>query len=209
MNADIAAITSGKLDPETKVPRLEARVPLTSLDDYEAFGELDSYQALGITAVPFGATSEGHAEGVVARDVGNQDGVILGARDKRCANVYANMKPGSTVVHSTETGAKAQVRCDPDGQVSVIVTDENGDTAVIFLDGKNNKFQVAAFGGWIEMSEENGIVFTAPGGKATITLKGEAITFSAKSVLLAGNTSTLPVLIGATNGVPTAAGVFA
>lgn len=208
---DIVALTSGQLDKDTNLPRLEARAPITSLDDYEPFGEIDAYMALGITALPSNSTDEGHAEGVLIRDVGNQDGVVVGARDDRCSSVYADLKPGSTVLHSTEPEAKAQVRCDPDGQVSQIVTDADGKTAAMLFDGKNNKFQVAAFGGWIEMSQEQGIVLIAPGASGPmITMKDGVITFYAKTVLLGGPASTQPVIIGSVPpGAPNVSGVMA
>lgn len=200
MRAEIVGLTSGKLATDTNLPKLEARAPLSNLDDdYEPFGELDGYQALGLTAMPFAADNDGYAEGVVLTDVGNTDGVVVGARDDRCAHVYANLKPGETVIHSTEPEAKSQVRCSPDGQVSIIVTDANGDTSAFLVDGKNVKVQIAIAEGLWEMSEENGLLMVAPGGKCSITMKDDTIMFVAKTVLLGGPSSLLNVLASASD----------
>ena len=171
---DICQINTSKLDADTKLPLIEASVPITGPEDYETFGEVASYQALGITSLPYPPSDQGHAEGVILRDVGALNGAIIGARDERCANVVATMKAGDTVLHSCDPKAKAQVRVHSNRQVALVTEGSDGKTMLQLLDGKNDKITITAFGGLIEMTPD-GISIVAPGSKASILMKGDQI----------------------------------
>lgn len=171
---DICRINTSKLDDENKVPVVQATVPITNDDDYESFGEVASFQTLGITSLPFAPTEDGAAEGIILRDVGNLNGAIVGTRDGRCANVVANMQPGDAVLHSCDPKAKAQVRVHANRQIALATEGTDGKTMLAMLDGKNDKITITAFGGIIEMTKD-GISIVAPGSKSSVLLNGDQI----------------------------------
>lgn len=189
---DVCRINTSTLDEDNKLPLIQATVPITSDDDYESFGEVASYQALGVTALPFAPTDAGAAEGVILRDVGNLNGAIIGARDERCAGVVSTMQPGDTVLHSCDPEAKAQVRVHANRQIAMVTEGSDGKTMVSMLDGKNDKITITAFGGIIEMTPD-GISIVAPGSKSSILLSGDQITLLGK-VQLGGIAPTHVVL---------------
>lgn len=190
---DIVWMGGAKLIEANGLPAIRCFVPITDPDnDVEEFGGLPSYQALGLTALPFPPDDDGHAEGVVLRDCGNRDGVLIGGRDPRAAKVYANLQPGDTALHACSPEAKAQVRCHANRQVALVTEDSNGDTVLQLLDGKNDKVQILAFGGVFEMTKD-GISIVAPGGKAGILIQGEQVRFVGK-VQLAGALPTHVIL---------------
>ena len=189
---DVCTINTSKL-AENKLPLIQATVPITSDEnDYESFGEVASYQALGVTALPAAPTSEGSAEGIILRDVGNFNGAIVGARDGRCSGVVASMQPGDTVLHSCDPQAKAQVRVHANRQIAMVTEGTDGKTMLQLLDGKNDKITITAFGGLIEMTPD-GISIVAPGSKASILLRGDQISLLGK-VQLGGNVPAQNVL---------------
>jgi hypothetical protein len=179
MNFDVCQINTSKLDEDTKLPLIQATVPITSDEDYETFGEVASYQALGITALPFPPTEDGYAEGVILRDVGALNGAVIGSRDERCAGVVATMRPGDAVLHSCDPEAKAQVRVHANRQIAMVTEGTDGKSMVSMLDGKNDKITITAFGGIIEMTPD-GISIVAPGSKASILMSGDQITLLGK-----------------------------
>lgn len=189
---DVCQINTAKLSDDTKVPLIQATVPITGPDDYETFGEVASYQALGITALPYAPTDDGHAEGIILRDVGNLNGAIVGARDSRCAGVVNTMQAGDTVLHSCDPKAKAQVRVHANRQIAMVTEGTDGKTMLQLLDGKNDKITITAFGGLIEMTPE-GISIVAPKSEASILLRGDQISLLGK-VQLGGNVPAQNVL---------------
>jgi len=189
---DVCQINTSKLSEDTKVPLIQASVPITGPDDYETFGEVASYQALGVTALPYAPTDDGHAEGIILRDVGNLNGAIVGARDGRCASVVNTMQAGDTVLHSCDPKAKAQVRVHANRQIAMVTEGTDGKTMLSLLDGKNDKITITAFGGLIEMTPE-GISIVAPGSKASILMNGDQISLLGK-VQLGGNVPAQNVL---------------
>jgi hypothetical protein len=180
---DIATLSVGYLHEETNIPIVEPFIPLTSDDDVEHFGDTPVFDALGISSVPFPPTDEGRAEGYIQRDVGGFDGVVVGARDVRCASVLAAMKPGDVVLHACSPDAKAQVRCLATRQVVLATEDPNGDTAVLMLDGATGKFQVAIKGGLLEISDDNGACLVAPDGGAITIKAGDFVTTCDKTTV--------------------------
>lgn len=208
MSFDICTINTSQL-AENKLPLITASVQITGdVDDNESFGEVASFQALGVTALPAAPTSAGSAEGIILRDVGNLNGAIVGARDGRCASVVAAMQPGDTVLHSCDPNAKAQVRVHANKQIALVTEGTDGKTMLQLLDGKNDKITITAFGGLIEMTPD-GISIVAPGSKASILLNGDQISLLGK-IQLGGNVPaqnvmcTLGTLLTAFKAAPTA-----
>jgi len=200
---EIVQLGEAKLDPESNLPTYAATLQLTKdEDDLEQFGAIDSYQALGVTALPYPKDSEGFAEAVVARNAGNTDGVIIGARDERCSEVYGKMVAGDSALHACDPDASAMVLCKgTDRQVIMMTKDTGGNNMVMLLDGLNDRVQITAFGGIIEMSEEKGIILTTPGGGASIQIKDETIMLVGKLVIGDPLTAVVP-LMQAAMGVP-------
>lgn len=183
MSYDVCTLGSGAIDETSGLTTVQATVPITGPDDVEQFGDVDMVSCLGVTSVPFPADDAGHAEGVIIRDVGNSEGIVVGARDERCSAVYGSLAGGDSTLHSTDPGAAAQVQAKATRQIVLITQGSNGKNAVIMIDGKNDKIQIAGFGGMIEMSEENGISLAAPGGDASIIIKNKTISLNGNVAL--------------------------
>ena len=188
---DIVTLDAPTLDPTTNLPLIRATVPLSAeagTTDVEEFGDVDSAMCLGVTALPYPADTTGHAEGVIARNAGNTDGLLVGGRDSRCAAVVGKLKPGDSALHSTDPSASAQVQCKATRNVAAMTKDSDGHTMLFTLDGKNDKIQIAAFGGIIQISKDQ-IVICEPSGKASIVMKDGCIALVGK-VILGGLTAT-------------------
>ena len=199
---DICTLNTAKLDEETSLPVVRATVEITGPDDVEEFGDVPSMQCLGVASLPFPADDDGKAQGVILRDIGNSNGIIVGAVDARCAPVVASMSDGDTVIHSVDPEAKAQLRCQGNRQVVLATEDTDGDTMVINLDGKNDRIQIIGFGGIIELSKENGIAMTAPDGETTLVIKDGKILLSASEVYLTNSALNAVATCATIGGVP-------
>jgi hypothetical protein len=170
---DIAQIREGSFSVDN-LPVYSCANQLTdNPDDVEQFGDCDVFMSLGLTAKPFPPTSgtdnDGAAEALILRDVGNTDGVVAGARDARSAFVYGGLNDGDTVVHSVEPDASAQLQCKANRQVALFTKDTEGNNIFVLVDGKNDKIQIPAFGGLIELTPST-LSLIAPGGKASIVM---------------------------------------
>lgn len=205
---DVCTLGSGEINEASGLVTVQAVNPITGDDDVEQFGDVDMMSCLGVTSLPFPADDTGHAEGVVLRDAGGTEGIIIGGRDERSSAVYGQLAGGDSVLHSTDPEAAAQVQAKATRQIVLITKTSNGKNAVIMIDGQDDKIQISAIGGMIELSEENGLVLVAPGGKSSIILKDGKIQFNAEQVFLGGQNSTAAPLIAATAGVPSVSGVF-
>jgi hypothetical protein len=199
---DIVQITHGDLSV-SNLPTYRAVNPLTAdPDDVEEFGDCDVFMGLGVTSRVWPRTDDGVAEGVLLRDCGNTDGVIVGARDDRCAFVYGALADGDTAIHSVEPDAAAQVQCKANRQVMMVTKDSEGNNALINLDGKNDKIQLAIAGAVIQISKDDGISIVAPGGGASIMLKDDTIMLVAQNVMLGGTVPVASVASWVSGGSP-------
>jgi hypothetical protein len=174
---DLAILGSAKLTEES-VPVWQASVEAANdNDDTDALGEIDVFQSLGVSSLPFPKDDRGSAQAIVARNVGGKNGVVIGARDKRCAKIVGNLKPGDTVLHSTDAQLAAQVQCKGEKRQVVCATKDTQDkTAAVVLDGLNDKYTVAVFGHLFEISRENGFSFVHESGNGiTIGPEGTRI----------------------------------
>ena len=161
--------------------RIQAFVPVgDETEDTEDLAELTLCQALGISSLPHGQTSDGAAEAVVVEGLGGRLGLILGALDTRSSAVVGTMEPGDTVMHSTGPDQVAQVRCqEKKRSASVIVKGSDGKHMLVILDGKNNKIQILGRGAAIEIDEGGDISLNGKGG-ASILIQGDSIALNGK-----------------------------
>jgi hypothetical protein len=206
--AELVDAGAAKLDPKTGALLVQCKGSTLSTDgDAPDYGDAPVFAALGIVAMPYPADDNGGAQFIVANDVTGLDGAVIGGRDTRTSKIVGNLKPGDTVVHSTGPKMAAQLQLKEDKRQAVLVSkDTRGQTMVAMLDGVNDKVQIAAFGGIIELSRENGIVLSH--GGAGLQIKDGVISQTG-TIVLGGRTPTLPVLAGASGpaGVATP-GVF-
>jgi len=202
---DIAKLDSGILADGTNLAAVQAVVPQDfEEEEVEQFGNIDVYQALGITSVPWPADEDGHAEGVIVRDIGGVDGVVVGARDERASSVYGSLQSGDTALHSTDPDASAQVQAKANRQVMLATKDTEGNNVIHVLDGKNDKIQIGAFGGLIEMTKD-GITLACPGGGCTIMMSGDTISLVG-TVMLGGTVPVASVASWVSGGIPSVPG---
>ncbi len=173
MEAEIAKLGASKLNDNTKAAQIQALNDITDEPgDSENFGEVDVLSTLGVTSLPWPATKDGYAEGVILRNCGNRNGICVGARDTRTAKAIGNAKPGDTILHSTGPNQAAQVQCKEEKrQVVLFSKDNSGKGMVVAVDGKNEQIQAVAFGMTIELRKNAGIKLDTGQG-ASIILKG-------------------------------------
>ncbi len=194
---EIVDLGASVLDPETGAQIVRCKGGAVSEEDAPDYGETPVFQCLGVTSVPFPADETGGAQGIVAQLPG-VDGAIIGARDTRTSAVVGNIKGGDTILHSTGPSQSAQVQCKESKRQVVLATkDSEGKTALLSLDGKNDKVQIAAFGFMIEVSREQGIVMSSETGGASLQIKGSVISLCGQ-VVLGGRTPIAPVLFSLT-----------
>lgn len=184
---------------DTNLVKCQAVMPLGTNDpDFvEHFGEVDMVSSLGVTALPAPPDSNGDsAEGFIVRNVAGTNGIVVGARDERTADVTAQLAAGETCLHATGRGFDSRVFCK-DKSVSMIV----GAKAILSV--KESSVSAAAGGSSFSMGED-GLTLVGPGGKAFISITDDTVHISAGKVLL-GATPAIGVATGPTpaNGIST------
>ena len=209
--SDVCELGAARLDDETGALFVQCKgAPVSEDGTAPDFGETPMMCALGLTALPYQATEEGSAEGIVADDVPGMDGAVVAARDIRTAKVIGNGEGGDTFLHSTGPEQASQVMLKEKKRQAVLRTkDTRGKDMVVVLDGKNDKVQIAALGAIIEITRENGTVLTSETGGASIQLKGDLAIITG-TVVLGGRKPVAPVHSGVGAGatsIPTP-GVF-
>lgn len=172
MDIEIVKLGASKLNPNTNSPQWQALNDVgPDPGDSEDFGDIDIFQALGVSSMPWPADDESYAEAAVVRNCGNRDGICIGARDTRTSSAFGAIKPGDTILHSTGPNQAAQVQCKEEKRQVVMYTkDSSGKGVIGVIDGKNDQIQFAGFGMIIEMTKKNGIKLH--NGQASILLQG-------------------------------------
>ncbi len=169
MELELVKLGSSKLNSKTNLPQWQG------LNEDEPFGEMDVFQGLGVSSMPWPADDESNAEAIIARNCGNRDAVVIGARDPRSAVAYGNMRPGDTIVHSTGPNQAAQVQCKEEKRQVVLYTkDSSGKGICIIVDGKNDQIQITGFKMLIQMKKDEGITINNGEG-ASVILQGPDI----------------------------------
>jgi len=179
---DVCTLGAATLNSETKVATCEVSREFGVDGDYEPIGTAPFLMALGLTALPMGPSNDGHAEGVIMSPCGPHNAAIVGATDTRCADVYGEMEPGDTCVHSTgsDSANRARLFCK-NGNVALLV----GNDVVFVMDRTNSVISLAGFGHSVEISAGNGVLLAESGG-ACIQMKGGAINAMTTGMTIAG-----------------------
>jgi hypothetical protein len=170
--------------------------------DVESFGEIDQYQALGLSSAPWPKDADGYAEGVILRNCGNRDALLIGGRDTRSGKIVGKLKPGDTVLHTTGPQQAAQVQLKEEKRtVSIVTKDSSGDGVLVNLDGTTDNVQIFAFGQAFQMSKSDGITLTD--GKAGLIIKDGVISLFG-TVVLGGMTPNpaMCLMLGLPTGSP-------
>jgi hypothetical protein len=182
--------------------------------DVEPLGEVDVFGALGVTAIPYPATPEGRAEGVVVSPCGGLSAVCVAARDTRGADKTGNMKPGDVTLATTHPKSKAQWQCCGElNQAVGYVEDSDGDTMLVQVDGQAKTLTLSIPNQMIVMKKGDGITLTV--GAATIKISEDgSIDFIGKPTFQTGSgvpvtllgtpTPMVPVVVTAGAVVPIA-----
>lgn len=199
---EFCTLGAAKLDATTKLPTIQAVNPISDdSEDVESFGEVDAFGQLGVTALPYPADDNGHAEGLVARNVPGANGVLIGARDERTADITGNMKPGDTVLHSTGPEKAAQVQCKEElRQVVMATKTDDGKDAFCSIDGKQGTFTVQIGDSMLQITEDGD--FTFANGKATLSVKGNLIALLGQYALGGDGGKPPIVLVTGGSGAP-------
>jgi hypothetical protein len=200
---DVIKLAASKLAESGAALWQAVRAITNDVDDVEPFGEIDVFQGLGLSSMPYPADDEGHAEGVIVENCGNMNAVCVGARDTRTAKITGNLKPGDTVLHSTGPAMAAQVQCKEEKRQVVLATkNKANETQALLIDGKNEKFQVAVGGCMLEIAD-GGFTLTDASGKASVIIRNGTINLIGKIVL--GGIAPVPglsIMLGPVTGSP-------
>lgn len=190
---DIVQLGTSEVDDDTGVPVVQAVNRIGEDEtDVEQFGDVAMFGALGVTALPAAKTDDGAAEGVILRSCGGSEGMCIAARDSRTNKTVGDLSPGETVLHATGDEFDSRIVCG-DQRVAIVIGDPV--RVGLQLDDVAKKVQLAAFGHFIEVSEDWGIVLSAAGGKSFISIKDDTIWIKAPKLLL-GDKPTVPVSTG-------------
>ena len=171
-------LNAGERDDETNAPVAVAFKPLgedaTDEANRDPFGTVPLMNALGVIGMPSAPDDKGHAEAIVATDIGGMTGVCIAARDTRSFEMAAKMKPGDTILHSTGPNKAAQVQCKEEKRQVVIATKRKGkeEQMLAIFDGENDVVQVLAFGHMFQI-DETGIHMSSANGATGISLTNE------------------------------------
>lgn len=152
-NLEISVLGSSVL--KNGVAKWQSNVPVgNDNDDVTPHGEIQVFQSLGVSSLPFPKTDAGKCEAVTARDVSGRTVIALGGRDTRNADFLGKMSPGDTSIHATGEGAVAQAFFKNEKRSAGLATEDSAsETMTILLDGKNDKLQIAARGATIQIDE--------------------------------------------------------
>jgi hypothetical protein len=201
MASDIVSLGAASIS-KAGVITWQAKVPVgNDNDDAEPFGEPDVFQSLGVDSVPFPATDDGRAEGVILRDCGGKDAVCIGARDTRNNAFIGKMRPGDTTVHAT--GPKATAQCflkNEKKQAGLAVDDVSGKTMMFLLDGKNKQSKWMARGAVVQLEEDGAVSVTEKGGASLILRDGKI--FVMGDLVLPGMKPGMVLMQGPPSGSP-------
>jgi len=167
----VAKLGASQLNPTTRLPQVQATVPVTGIDnDERPLGNVATFGTLGVTSLPAAASDAGHCEAIIADDVGGLDSVVLATRDERAAGVTAELKGGETCLHSTGSGYDSRVFCKNQsasmtvGDDTFFILDRENETATLHIGGA--MFQIGKDG--ILMSDADGNFISIADGKAVI-----------------------------------------
>ncbi|HUU94561.1 MAG TPA: hypothetical protein VM487_02390 [Phycisphaerae bacterium] len=199
----MVVLNTSRVHPDSGVPVIECcELVGGDPDDRVPWGECPNMGALGVTALPYPPSEDGteFAQGVVIPDVGGNVGVIVGGRDSRTAEVYGQLSPGESALHTTGPDFDASVMCK-DQLVSIMV----GDDMCAVFDRKNKVISITGFGCLFEMSEANGVLIGEPDG-AGLSLKKGCAWLKGTSYML-GDTPILPPAIGPQPGLVSTGGL--
>lgn len=198
---EIVKLGASKQNEISKGVQWQAVNEISGEDDFEDFGEVDTYQGLGYHAAPWPADDRGNAEAPLLKNCGNRNGVCLPGRDLRVAGAVGTLRPGDISIVATDPQAAAQFQLKgTKRQVVCYTKDSEGTGMVIMLDGKNDKFQVLVRGAMIEIAP-NGDMSLVNGGGASIMLQGSDI-FLNGTVHLAGIPPGMALMAGPPSGSP-------
>lgn len=150
------------------------------------------YGQLGVSAMPYTADDDGDtgAEFLTITDMN----IAFAARDTRVADVYGDLKPGDTVIHSTGPEHAARVFCKEESkEVTIMSKDSDGDDCYITINGSEDAIQATIAGYGFEMSAEAGIKMMTD--KAYIEIDTDGRVTLNGSALQLGNTQLGNMLI--------------
>jgi hypothetical protein len=182
---DVCTLGAATLNDVTKVITVEISREFGLDGEFEPIGSAPLMQALGVSSLPVGPSDDGHADGIIMSPCGSYNAAIVGASDTRCADVYGELLPGDTCLHSTgpDSANRSRVFCK-DGVLALLV----GNDATMVFDRPNKTVSVVAFGHAVEVSDANGIYLAESGGSSLRLSGGEAV-LAASSLNLAGAVS--------------------
>lgn len=183
MTWEVCQLGAARLDATTRAPLTQAIKPAAEVENNEPFGDLPTYSALGVTAMPAAANAAGACEGLVAQEAAGLPGVIVGMRDLRAAGVVAELAAGETCLHSTGEGFESRVFCK-DKIVAIII----GDDTAFILDKTAQTATLSIGGSAIQVSAD-GILISAADGSFLQLGEGEARLVASKVLLGQGGLS--------------------
>lgn len=202
-------LNAGSKDPETNAPLAEAFVPMDESGTDESkrvpVGTVPLMPCLGIVAMPAAPDTNGHAEAIIAENVGGLPAVCVGGWDTRSHKMCANIKPGDLIVHSVGESQSAQLQLKDGTRQAVLATKskKTGKQMLVVLDGEDGVIQVLANGGAFQIDADGNIAMSSPNGQNGISVTNDNVWIRG-SVLLGGQKADpiWKVMLGPATGSP-------
>lgn len=207
MGTDIEVYDLGaaRLGKNTGALLVQGKGPQLSADrnDCKSLDDAPVYSQIGVTAMHYPATDDGHAEGLFALNIPGSAGVMVGGRDTRTANIVGALKPGDTCVHSTGPNQAAQLQLKEQGrQAYLTAKTADGKDLVHVLDGSAEQIAISGFNYIVEMKKGSGVTIANGTGNASIQLLDDGtVWIKGSRVLLGSQPSGIVVTsVGASTG---------
>lgn len=198
IDAEIVRLGASKLDPESNVQTVQGKGPPLSKHPNHAksYDDVPVMSQLGVTAMPYPATDDGAAQGLMCRNISGAQGILVGARDTRTAAITKALAPGDTCLHSTGPNQAAQVQLKEKQRISALLSkDADGNDIGVVIDGVAGTITFTVAGAVFQMGKDG--IKMATDSNAFVTLTSDGKAQIAGSQTLLGPQPKQPVQIGA------------
>lgn len=204
---EIVDVGSAELDPINNILTLNALGVGTSEDneDLPNYSETPIFGALGLVAMPSPKNDSGGCEGLLLQT--KQGPAFVGFRDTRTSQVYGQLQPGTTCLHSV--GAEQSIRLllnEEKRTAALLVKDSEGEDIGLIIDGNARSVSFFAGGHIVELHATDflNIRVQSDAGTSNVSVAPQSVVIQSGNVGLgAAPTAATPAAYGVAGPVNT------